>query len=502
MKRYIKFSFLLVLAAGVFPNSAVQADTKATLVNTLTIPGDAKDLSGLTPSGVNTDRLGFISDLYYDRNTNTYYGLSDRGPGGGVIPYNTRVEEFTLNVDSNSGAISNFNLIKTVQFTNNGTNYNGLNPTLLNGNQSVLGLSHDPEGFAISPNGNFYVSDEYGPSVDEFDPNGKFIRAFTTPSNLVPKLADGTINYTDSTGVVTGRQDNRGFEGLAMTPDGKYLYGMLQDPLTNEGNPNGTYSQNIRIVKFDTSTGQSVAQYLYQLDSLNQLNANLPPSDQFSAKSQGRNIGISSLIPINDDQLLVLERDNRGVGVDTPTTTAGLPTTSPQVAEKSVYEINVSGATDVTNINLNQTNSLPPGVIPVSKTATPLIDLASLLTAANQIIPEKVEGVTIGPKLNDGSYAVIMGTDNDYSVTQNGTNTQFNVCSDLKGNASEVALNQACPSGQSLLPTFLYSIKVPGSDLGNYIPPTSVPEPLTTLGGLVGLGLCARLKLILKNNKK
>ena len=32
--------------------------------------------------------------------------------------------------------------------------------------------------------------------------------------------------------------------------------------------------------------------------------------------------------------------------------------------------------------------------------------------------PEKWEGLAVGPKLADGSYLVLAGTDNDYSVTQ------------------------------------------------------------------------------------
>jgi hypothetical protein len=43
------------------------------------------------------------------------------------------------------------------------------------------------------------------------------------------------------------------------------------------------------------------------------------------------------------------------------------------------------------------------------------------------VSPEKWEGLTIGPRLKDGSYLVLAGTDNDYSVTQNGTGTQFDV---------------------------------------------------------------------------
>lgn len=122
------------------------------LTDTLVIPANTRDL--IPGNGANINRFGFFSDLYYDRANNVYYGLSDRGPGGGLLDYNTRVQKFTLDVDLNTGAISNFAIQQTILFTQNGNNYNGLNPQLPNGNVSTLGLSFDPEGFAVAANGN------------------------------------------------------------------------------------------------------------------------------------------------------------------------------------------------------------------------------------------------------------------------------------------------------------------------------------------------------------
>lgn len=122
------------------------------LVNTLELAGDSTDSTGL--EGANGNRLGFFSDLYYDRPNNVYYGLSDRGPGGGLLDYKTRVQKFTLNVNPTTGAISDFRVIESILFTRDGENFNGLNPLLLNGNKGTLGNSFDPEGFVVAPNGN------------------------------------------------------------------------------------------------------------------------------------------------------------------------------------------------------------------------------------------------------------------------------------------------------------------------------------------------------------
>src|SRR5262245_26932211 len=116
-----------------------------TLVSEIITPGNTSDLSGLP--GVNGSRLSFGSDLWYDAANNLYYGLADRGPGGGVISYETRVQQFKVDVNSTTGAISNFQLTKTILFkTADGSqSFNGLNPQLLNGNPGDLGLSFDPE---------------------------------------------------------------------------------------------------------------------------------------------------------------------------------------------------------------------------------------------------------------------------------------------------------------------------------------------------------------------
>ncbi|MBW4616521.1 MAG: esterase-like activity of phytase family protein [Desmonostoc vinosum HA7617-LM4] len=469
-------SFSLVTSIVSITGFAASANA-ISLTSSITIPGESTDLYSLGGNSANNNRLGgFFSDLYYDRYNNVYYGLTDRGPGGGVISYNTRVQKFSLDVNSNTGAISGFKLLDTILFTQDGKNFNGLNPSKLNGNAGVLGLSFDPEGFAIAPNGNFYVSDEYGPSVYEFSPTGSFLRAFNTPENLIPK-AGSDLNYVDGRPIITsGRQDNRGFEGVTLSPDGSKLYGLLQDPLVNEGSPDGRRSSNLRLVEYDTKTGESTAQYIYQLESLESINSRVS-EDTFGANSQGRNIGISAITALNDKEFLVLERDNRGVGVEDAT--GEIP-----VGSKRVYKISLTGATDVKGVSLAGLNTLPTGVIPVNKSTSPFIDVAELLKANELIIPEKLEGLAIGPQLADGSYAILVGTDNDFSVTQNDDDEQFDVCTD----GTQVAIDSGCPAGQALIPTYLYALKASSEDLKGFVPPAKVPEPTAT-AGVILLGL-------------
>jgi hypothetical protein len=280
----------------------------------------------------------------------------------------------------------------------------------------VLGNAFDPEGFVISPkNGHFLVSDEYGPSLYEFNRKGELVRAFETPDNLIPRDAvTGIPNYAgDPTTNPAGKRTNRGFEGLAVSPDGQYAYAMLQSAMLDEGGGNGAVN---RIVKFDLDTGRAVAQYAYRMDTA----------------GQGR--GVSALVALNDTQFLVLERNNRGVGVGAEF--------SPPV--KRVYKIEIAAAaTDVSDIDLDSGTPFTP----VTKDPAIFIDLAAdSLAALGNKVPEKWEGLTIGPRLPDGSYVILSGTDNDYSVTQNAGGTQFDVYFNF-ADANPYASSIQCPLG-------------------------------------------------------
>lgn len=181
----ITATMLLILAESAL--AEIQLGPHAQLAGHITVPGNATDL--FPGVGANQNRLGgFGSALHYDRVNDVYYGLVDRGPGGGVVAYQTRLQRFDIDVDPVTGAISNFDLQETIPFMNadGSAGFNGLGPTRLNGSPLVLGMSFDPEGLAVEANGHFYIADEYGPSLYEFAPvavvggtEARFVRAFT-----------------------------------------------------------------------------------------------------------------------------------------------------------------------------------------------------------------------------------------------------------------------------------------------------------------------------------
>ncbi len=442
---------------------SAQSLSNVSFVNGLALDGALLDKS----AGSNFDRrVGFFSDIYYEAGSNSWWGLSDRGPGGGTLPYDTRMQRFTLDVNASTGAISNFAIVETVKFNNGVSNGNAAMTGLAPSPTNVLGNSFDPEGVVINPKtGTFLVSDEYGPSLIEFDRSGALIRRFNTPANLIPRSAGGTPNYANDTGNTLGKRSNRGFEGLAISPDGRYAFAMLQSAMLGEGGGNGVFN---RIVKFDATTGNAVAQFAYKMDT----------------DAQGR--GISALVALGNDKFLVLERNNRGIGVGATLATA----------DKAVYQIDLAGATDVTNITLGAA-TLPTGVVAVGKSAK-VIDLdADTLAALGNKSPEKWEGLAVGPKLTTGKYLVLAGTDNDYSVTQNSSNVQFDVyyrMTDTDPSATSIQ----CPIGTvsgctgtltadfKLLPGVLHAYS---ANIEGYTAP--IPEPETYALMLAGLGVMA-----------
>jgi len=474
----------LLLAAAAAAMVASQAHA-IDFVNAITVAGNGTDKSAYGADFAGNRLGGFGSDLVYDKATNLYYGLTDRGPGGGTIDYAPRIQAFKLGTDGTTGAIGNFKLVDTIVFSQGGAAFSGLNPAADGRPSSDLGRSFDPEGLAISKNGTFLVSDEYGPSVYEFSLTGSLIRKFKTPQNLVPK-AGTTENYVDGRPVITaGRQDNRGFEGLTISADGTKAYAILQDPLVNEGAQNdGRRSRNVRLVEFDMATGEASKQVIYRLENIDDINGRIPgTANDFTATNQGRSIGVSSIMALPNGQLLVIERDNRGFGVDDPNALN-------PIGSKRIYLVDISQASDVSTVDLAGANGLPAGIKAASKTL--FLDINAALKAAGIPVAEKLEGFSFGRWLADGSLQLTIISDNDYSVTQNGSNVQFNVCTSGPGGSSggiQIPLDGTCPDGTSLIPSYLYSFKLSAAEAATLGLARPVPEPATWAMMIAGFGL-------------
>ena len=99
----------------------------------------------------------------------------------------------------------------------------------------------------------------------------------------------------------------------------------------------------------------------------------------------------------------------------------------------------------------------------------------------NGKIAEKWEGLAIGPKLKDGSFLILAGNDNDFSVTQNLSNVQFDVYVDFEGESVMHDIDEPTrlegvevgpvPEGFTLIPGVLHAYKASPADLEDYVEP-------------------------------
>jgi hypothetical protein len=257
-------------------------------------------------------------------------------------------------------------------------------------NNDLATLRLDPEGIRVSATGTFFISDEYGPYLFEFDRQGHLLRRITLPAKF--KIANPSDDpNTELLGNTAGRQANRGMEGLAISPDGRFLFGLMQNALLQDHGLNPPPSTdrlglNSRLVKVNLQTGET-NEYVYVMEAIN------------------RGQGANELLAINDHEFLVIERDNRS--------RLQIPPQDP--TRKKIWKINLNGATDVSGIASLPAGALPAGVTPVTKTL--FIDLLDPVLGLFNTIPEKLEGLAWGPDLPDGRHVLYVTSDNDLNLT-------------------------------------------------------------------------------------
>ena len=103
--------WLTILSIALAATAAV-AEAQPAFANGIVIDGGTLDAPG-----ANDGRFGFFSDLYYDPVRKDWWALSDRGPGGGTLTYEMRLQRIDLKVHPVTGRISHFRIKETVKFT-------------------------------------------------------------------------------------------------------------------------------------------------------------------------------------------------------------------------------------------------------------------------------------------------------------------------------------------------------------------------------------------------
>ena len=422
---------LLALALGLLTTPHTQAQVLLA-VGTLdgSRAGANADLSGLTytlENGAPANVLGGLGSGLAYASGNTFLALPDRGPNAATfnpaidntVSYINRFHTITMDLDPNtSGSGLPFTLTPKLRNTTllwswsplvygNGSGLgvgSGIPPInnflfhFFTGRSDNFALNHnsgdpndarfDTEGIRVSNDGlSVFISDEYGPYVYQFSRlTGARIRSYKLPDYFyVPNVRP--VGTDEIAGNTTGRTANKGMEGLAITPDGRTLVGIVQTALIQDATLGGDAANLLRIVTIDIITGHT-HQYAYLLTT---------------------GTGVSEITAINDHEFLVDERDGKGLE-------GGDNFTSNKAKIKQLFKIDLTGAVDISGLD---------GATAASHkvTKTLFLDIVSALTAngiAADHIPAKIEGIAFGPDVKQGSttlHTLWVSNDNDFVLS-------------------------------------------------------------------------------------
>lgn len=222
---------------------------------------------------------------------------------------------------------------------------------------SAPALGRDSEGIALSPSrGSVWVSDEIASTITEFSlSDGARIGSVAVPAVYRPANVQG----------------NFGLESLAYGAGA--LWTGNEEALRSDGSLSTTTAGSwVRIQKFAGPDFAPTDQYAYRTD----------PISALSPFTDAERSGLVDMVALPDGRLLSLERELGGF----------LP-----VFRSRIYLIDFTGATDVAGI----ASLTDGGFAAVTK---------SLLWQAYFAFTN-LEGITLGPQQSDGSYSLLMVSD-------------------------------------------------------------------------------------------
>ncbi|MER9349302.1 esterase-like activity of phytase family protein [Mesorhizobium sp. M7A.F.Ca.US.010.02.1.1] len=285
-------------------------------------------------------------------------------------------------------------------------------------------LALDNEAIVRLPDGSMFISDEYGPNIYRFSADGHLLSATQPPAALVP-MRHGTPNFAsdnpgpgaaepDPKDPETGRQNNQGLEGMAMTPDGKFLIAVLQSAPRQDGGDSPATRQNTRALVYDAS----------DLGHLKLAHEYVVPLPVFKdAKGKTKVAAQSEIVALSDQTFLMLARDSgNGQGLKGHTS-----------LYRQVNVVDLSTATDIAGGAFDAADKpvAPKGVVDPSVTPaklTPFIDINDSAELGRfglhngapndqDNLSEKWEAMSVvsvlDPKLPD-DYFLFVANDNDF----------------------------------------------------------------------------------------
>jgi hypothetical protein len=379
----------LALAALLVSGAVSAADRQVTvgghtfvskgLVGVGRMPANLRDKFGETfgsGSGMTVDPASWrrVGDGY----EGTFFLLPDRGYNvAGTTDYQPRFNRLTIRFTpgrtSQDGVAAT--LADTVKLTDAaGQPMTGLDPEAGGVRPAAGGfpdmpqarngkIALDPEAIASLSDGTFFISDEYGPYIYRFSAEGRMLSAVRPPDAFIPMRKGRQHFGSNNSGPgaaapeppnpETGRQNNQGFEGMALTPDGRKLAVVLQSATRQDGGDNPATRNHTRILVYDVADPAAP-----------KLTAeHVVPLPVFKAGDRTLVAAQSELTALSDTLFLMLSRDSgNGYGVK---------------GDKSLYRgidiLDISEATNIANTDFDRGKPVAPkGVLDPSVTPAAL----------------------------------------------------------------------------------------------------------------------------------
>jgi hypothetical protein len=416
------------------PAAAGSAAGRVTATHALPDLPIAQFQNAKLPGSVSTDRkllLGGVgSDLWHDPGapSDEFWMVTDRGPNG-LVPVEGQqrrtfpIPEFTPTIIKVKAAGGTVTVLEQIPILGqSGRPVTGLSnlekideapydykaATLLQYNPSGL----DTEGLVRAPNGEFWLAEEYSPSIVRVDATGKVLKRFV-PEGL--KLVGADYPVVEALpAIYNKRKINRGFEGLGLSPDGKTLFVALQSPLLNPDAPTGNASRMTRILAFDIATEKAVAEYAYRFEPVAEFDT--------TAARPATEMKLSGVVALSPTTLLVLERTD-------------------WVAK--LYRVDLAQATNILGTKWNDPATSPTleAVTDPASVADLKILPKTLQIALNELpgVPDKIEGIAVLDRAT-----LVIANDNDFDIgTVDGDGN--NVGTNAKSRLLYIALTSPLP---------------------------------------------------------
>ena len=439
-RRAIVVLASLALAVSLLrPAEAGAADGRLRLLGEYSFPS-GRQYQGTT--------VGGLSGITYDAQRNVYYAVSDdRGEVNAPRFY-------TLEIDIGPGGIGDVRIVGVTTLDSD-ANTPGIQPYELN--------AVDLEDIALTPERDLIISserDQQGrPWLRRFALDGTLLGEIPVPERFLPASQPGPDGKPVQ---IRGVRNNLGFEGLALSPDGRTLYTANEEALAQDGPISSLAAGTVvRVLRYDRGPGgwQAGPEVAYRTE---RIFTSPNPPDAFADNGISALLWAKHLWP--DLDLLAMERSfATGVGIDV-----------------RIFGVRLAGS--------QRTETLAALPAPFSGPVAEKVPLVRMADVG--INADNLEGLTYGPRLPNGKPSLIVISDDNFSAFQPPQVNQFVLfeLNETAGPAPATAPTAAPPGGPA-------PAQVPAA-----LPRTgtlAVGDPFLGIGAfLVGIGLALRRRRV------